>query len=83
MQIVFLTDVASDAMDVESIESARLDNADPDQRLSDEITDKIIVHESEMYDTEKDGEDRRNEQSFKPASNRVIDDGDVEMEELH
>jgi|UniRef100_A0AC35FXV5 histone deacetylase 1/2 len=44
--------------------TASIDNANPDIRIPDEISDQIIEHENEFYDGEKEG-DVRNEQSFK------------------
>ncbi|KAK0428857.1 hypothetical protein QR680_011047 [Steinernema hermaphroditum] len=41
------------------------DNADPDQRLPDAVKDAMIEHEGEYYDGEDEGDDRRNQQSFK------------------
>uniref|UniRef100_A0A7E5A2D6 Histone deacetylase n=1 Tax=Panagrellus redivivus TaxID=6233 RepID=A0A7E5A2D6_PANRE len=74
-----------DVINLEELEQARLDNANPDERLGDEITDNMIVHGSDLYDTDKDGDDRRNEQSFKPPENPTSQqdrDGDTEMVDL-
>ena len=47
---------------------AAVDDANPDARLPDEIADKIIDHDNEFYDGEKEGGDLRNEQNYKRAA---------------
>ena len=49
------------------MEQCKLDSANPDERLSETITDKIIEHANELYDNEKEGGDARNTESFKPV----------------
>uniref|UniRef100_A0A7E4VAN2 Histone deacetylase n=1 Tax=Panagrellus redivivus TaxID=6233 RepID=A0A7E4VAN2_PANRE len=49
--------------------TAPIDAADPDVRFPDAISDSIVEHDNELYDDEREGGDKRNEQSHKrPAT---------------
>ncbi|KAK0405531.1 hypothetical protein QR680_018041 [Steinernema hermaphroditum] len=57
-----------DTFDFEDLEAMRADNADPDKRLPSEVTDGMVEDAGEYYDGENDGDDRRNEHSYKRAA---------------
>ncbi|KAH7727533.1 Histone deacetylase domain containing protein [Aphelenchoides avenae] len=63
---------AADAMDLEELDKAAVDAADPDKRLPDAIADKIVEDQGELYEGEKEGGDQRNETSHKrPAASAL------------
>ncbi|KHN86045.1 Histone deacetylase 1 [Toxocara canis] len=55
-------------------DSAARDNANPDRRFSIRDSDKMVEDEGELYDDEREGGDRRNEQCCK----RVADEDGTE-----
>uniref|UniRef100_A0AC35EWG8 Histone deacetylase n=1 Tax=Panagrolaimus sp. PS1159 TaxID=55785 RepID=A0AC35EWG8_9BILA len=73
--------VPQDVLNIEEMEQCRLEAANPDERLSDLITDKIVEHASELYDNEKEG-DIRNEESFKPTTKRPAESPPAEDIEI-
>uniref|UniRef100_A0AC34QIS6 Histone deacetylase domain-containing protein n=2 Tax=Panagrolaimus sp. JU765 TaxID=591449 RepID=A0AC34QIS6_9BILA len=74
--------IPSDSINVEEMEGIRMDTADPDKRMPDEIKDKIIEHSGELYDDEKEGDDKKNEELYKPMKRTAEnDEEDTEMSE--
>ncbi|GMR50339.1 hypothetical protein PMAYCL1PPCAC_20534, partial [Pristionchus mayeri] len=63
--------------------SAARDAANPDQRLQPAIMDGVTQHQGEFYDSETEGDDRRNSHSARVAAQAEEQEEDIdeEMEE--
>lgn len=49
-----------DSTQLDEIEAAQLDEADPDKRIPEPLADKLVEAEGELYEGEKEGGDERN-----------------------
>lgn len=60
----------TDAIQFDEAEAAQLDAANPDERLPEPITDKMVESEGELFEGEKEGGDLRNRDTSNGQANK-------------
>jgi len=70
---------AAAADTIQGDENALIDEANPDERIPQAVEDKMVEHEGELYEGEKEGGDLRNESSAAPQKRQASPPGVPEV----